>query len=266
MQPPSSCYQSSGGSSPSWGRHSAGIESGIRQLGSTGGAISGGGGSPASSAARRRRRSGRGTRRTSPAGRRHTKPSPGRDGRGRADRPRRPHSHANRAPAAATGEAGIDGRVLAQDEAHPVAAGLELAALAGAALRLRDRLLEPLRARGAELDRQYTLHLDHPTQALSSIARPPHEHLQIAAPWYPAEPIAPAARAGARAGPAAPGSRSSSVTFMPPPARRRGPSASVRHEHQRRARPRPSPPRGATVRRAGRSTPPWSPRRLVLRA
>src|SRR5439155_3856628 len=64
--------------------------------------------------------------------------------------------HLARTPAAhplkQPGEARVDGGVLVQDEAHPVAAGLELAALAATALCLRHRLREPLRARGAELD------------------------------------------------------------------------------------------------------------------
>jgi hypothetical protein len=70
--------------------------------------------------------------------------------------------HLSRAPVAhplqQAGEAGEDSSVLAQREAHPVAAALELAALAAAAARLRHRLRKSLRARGAKLDRQQALH------------------------------------------------------------------------------------------------------------
>src|SRR5438132_202714 len=54
------------------------------------------------------------------------------------------------------------------EQADPVAAGFELAALAGPALSLGHRLAEALRARGAELDRQ--LALDH-EQALPAMVR-----------------------------------------------------------------------------------------------
>jgi hypothetical protein len=55
-------------------------------------------------------------------------------------------------------QAGIGTRVRAQDEAHPVAARFDLAALAGAVAGLFDCLGESFRPRGAELDRQHALH------------------------------------------------------------------------------------------------------------
>jgi hypothetical protein len=56
------------------------------------------------------------------------------------------------------GEAGVDASVALEREAHAIAARLELAALAGARARFRNRLRKALRARGAELNRQEPLH------------------------------------------------------------------------------------------------------------
>jgi hypothetical protein len=60
--------------------------------------------------------------------------------------------------------AGVRGRILAENEAHPVPARLELAALAHPAASFSQRLPEPLRARRAELHPHQPLHPDQPNQ------------------------------------------------------------------------------------------------------
>jgi hypothetical protein len=67
-------------------------------------------------------------------------------------------------PLQQAGQAGVGGGVPAQQEPHPVAARLDLAALAGPAFSLRQRLPEPFRPRRAELHPQQTLHPNHPNQ------------------------------------------------------------------------------------------------------
>jgi hypothetical protein len=59
------------------------------------------------------------------------------------------------------GQRGVGRGLLAQKERRPVPARLDLAAFAGAPLRLGERLAEALRARRAELDREEALHLYH---------------------------------------------------------------------------------------------------------
>src|SRR6266540_2466132 len=70
--------------------------------------------------------------------------------------------HLRRAPVAHAPEqgceGGVGGGVRPEQEGRPVAAGRELAALVGAALRLGHRLAEALRARRTELDREAALH------------------------------------------------------------------------------------------------------------
>jgi hypothetical protein len=63
------------------------------------------------------------------------------------------------------GQAGVGGRVLAEDEPRPVPARLHLAALAGPALSLGQRPPEPPRPGRAELHRHQLLHPNHPNQA-----------------------------------------------------------------------------------------------------
>jgi hypothetical protein len=114
------------------------------------------------SAAGRRRRSGRGTRQ--PAKLRRSAPAhlAGVGGRDElvalVHLARPPVTH----PLQQAGEAGVDASVPAQHKAHPVAAGPQLAALAGAAAGLLDCFSESFRPRGAELDRQNPLHTDRP--------------------------------------------------------------------------------------------------------
>ena len=166
------------------------------------------------------------------------------------------------------GEAGVDSGVLVEQEARPIAARLELAALPGSAFSFGQRFPEPFRPGRAELDAHQTLHLNHPSQAIAYLDRSVQAGIDVQ-PLFGSpgrSRLALEGELGVRAGPTCAGSPSSSVSFMPPSARRRGRSASVRHEHRRHAHPRPALPRGATARQAGRSTPPCSPRRLLPRA